>query len=160
MPNIPMTAGGKQRLQEELKELKEVKRPEISAAIGAARALGDLKENGEYHAAREQQAFIEGRINYLEALLSNAEVIDIGKIPNTGRVIFGVTVDLEDINTEKSLRYQIVGEEESNVKLGKISLTSPLARALIGKEEGDIIDVETPTGLASYEIIKVHHIVA
>ena len=157
MSKVPMTLTGKLALQEEVKNLKEVERPRISKLIAEARAHGDLKENGEYHAARERQAFVEGRIEYIDSLLSMVEVIDVTRIPNTGRVIFGVTVDLVNIDNDDEVTYYIVGEEEANIKLGKISITSPLVRAMVGKREGDVVDVETPTGVVSYEILKVHH---
>lgn len=157
MRKTPMTVNGKQKLQEELENLKRVVRPQVINAIAEARAHGDLKENAEYHAARERQSFVEGRIEYLEALLSHAEVIDISRIPHTGRVIFGVTVKLINTDNDDVLVYQIVGEDEADIKQSKISITSPLARAMIGKEEGDIIDVQTPAGLLSYEIDAVQH---
>ena len=157
MKKIPMTVSGKHKLQEELEHLKRVVRPEIISSIAEARAHGDLKENAEYHAARERQSFAEGRIEHLEAVLSHAEVIDVTKIPHTGRVIFGVTVDLINTDNDEPLVYQIVGEQEADIKAGKISISSPLARAMIGKEEGDIVEIQTPAGLLSYEIEKVRH---
>lgn len=154
----PMTVGGEQTLQAELKELKSVARPRVIAAIAEAREHGDLKENAEYHAAREQQGFIEGRIQELEAKLSNSQVIDVKTLPQTGKVLFGTTVSLVNVDTEESVRYQIVGEDEASVKLGKISVTSPIARALIAKEEGDVVQVKTPGGDVEYEIDQVEHL--
>lgn len=157
MSTIPLTVQGAEKLHRELESLKH-KRPEISKAIAEARAHGDLKENAEYHAARESQGLTEARIRDLEGKLSLATVIDITKIANTGRVIFGVTVHLFEIDKEKEVVYQIVGEEESNVDQGKISINSPLARALIGKSEGDELEVTTPSGVVAYEILKVEHV--
>jgi transcription elongation factor GreA len=157
MRKIPMTVGGKTKLQEELDHLKRVVRIEVINAIAEARAHGDLKENAEYHAARERQSFVEGRIEQLESVLSRAEVIDVTRIPHTGRVIFGVTVQLINTDNDDIIIYQIVGEEEADIKAGKISVTSPLARAMIGKEEGDVIEVQTPAGIISYEIGVVRH---
>jgi transcription elongation factor GreA len=157
MKRIPMTVSGKHKLHDELEHLKKIVRPEIIAAIAEARAHGDLKENAEYHAARERQSFTEGRIEHLEAVLSHAEVIDVKRIPHTGRVIFGVTVDLINTDNDEILIYQIVGEQEADIKAGKISISSPLARAMIGKEEGDVVEIHTPAGLLSYEIEKVRH---
>jgi transcription elongation factor GreA len=155
---VPLTAQGAEKLREELRELKNVVRPRIIAAIATAREHGDLKENAEYHAAREQQSFTEGRIADLTAKLSNAQVIDITEIKPTGKVIFGVTVDLIEEETGKEVTYQIVGEDEADIKVGKISVTSPIARALIGKEEGDIAEVQAPGGIKEYEILAVKHI--
>jgi transcription elongation factor GreA len=152
-----MTVQGKQKLEEELEQLKRFERPAVINAIAEARAHGDLKENAEYHAARERQSFLEGRIEQLEAILSQIEVIDVTRIPHTGRVIFGVTVSLINLDNDESIVYQIVGEHEADIKLGKISITSPLARALIGKEEGDVIEIQTAGGLISYEIEQVRH---
>jgi transcription elongation factor GreA len=152
---VPMTAQGAEKLREELKELKGTARPTVINAIAEARAHGDLKENAEYHAAREQQGFIEGRIKEIEYKLSNAQVIDIAKLPQTGKVIFGTTVLLEDEESGAESRYQIVGEDEANIKAGRISVNSPIARALIGKEEGDVAHVQTPSGSKSFEIIEV-----
>lgn len=157
MRKIPMTVQGKQKLEEELEQLKRFERPAVINAIAEARAHGDLKENAEYHAARERQSFLEGRIEQLEAILSQIEVIDVTRIPHTGRVIFGVTVSLINLDNDESIVYQIVGEHEADIKLGKISITSPLARALIGKEEGDVIEIQTAGGLISYEIEQVRH---
>jgi len=158
MSQVPMTKQGEVKLREELDQLKTVERPRIIQAIAEARAHGDLKENAEYHAAREQQGFTEGRIREIEAKLADARVIDVTAIPHTGAVIFGVTVDLINCETEEALRYQIVGDDEADVKQGKISISSPVARALIGKEEGDAAVVRTPAGDVEYEIDQVHHI--
>ena len=157
MSKIPMTKFGESSLRDELQRLKQVERPRIVAAIAEAREHGDLKENAEYHAAREQQGFCEGRIKDIEAKLSHAQVIDVTQIENTGKVIFGVTVTLINLETEQSVTYQIVGEDEADVKNGKISVTSPIARGLIGKEEGDEVSVTTPGGVVEYEIDSVEH---
>ena len=158
MPQVPMTKAGEARLREELNHLKTVERPRIIQSIAEAREHGDLKENAEYHAAREQQGFTEGRIQEIEAKLADARIIDVTGIPHTGKVIFGVTVDLINCETEDLLRYQIVGDDEADVKCGKISISSPVARALIGKEEGDLAVVRTPSGEVEYEIDRVQHI--
>ena len=158
MSKIPMTKAGETSLREELQHLKQVERPRIVAAIAEAREHGDLKENAEYHAAREQQGFCEGRIKDIEAKLSHAQVIDVTQIENTGKVIFGVTVTLINLETDQSVTYQIVGEDEADVKNGKISVTSPIARGLIGKEEGDEVSVTTPGGVVEYEIDTVEHL--
>lgn len=150
-----MTVQGMQKLQEELSNLKLVQRPEISKAIGEARELGDLKENAEYHAAREQQGFIEGRIQEIESKLSMSQVVDISKLTNNGRVVFGATVELLNLDNQAVTTYQIVGEDEADVKLGKISVESPIARAMIAKEQEDVIEVQTPNGLLSFEIVRV-----
>ena len=152
-----MTKFGESSLRDEVQRLKQVERPRIVAAIAEAREHGDLKENAEYHAAREQQGFCEGRIKDIEAKLSHAQVIDVTQIENTGKVIFGVTVTLINLETEQSVTYQIVGEDEADVKNGKISVTSPIARGLIGKEEGDEVSVTTPGGVVEYEIDSVEH---
>ena len=157
MSKIPMTKSGESSLRDELQRLKQVERPRIVAAIAEAREHGDLKENAEYHAAREQQGFCEGRIKDIEAKLSHAQVIDVTQIENTGKVIFGVTVTLINLETDQSVTYQIVGEDEADVKNGKISVTSPIARGLIGKEEGDEVSVTTPSGVVEYEIDSVEH---
>ena len=157
MSKIPMTKFGESSLRDELQRLKQVERPRIVAAIAEAREHGDLKENAEYHAAREQQGFCEGRIKDIEAKLSHAQVIDVTQIENTGKVIFGVTVTLINLETDQSVTYQIVGEDEADVKNGKISVTSPIARGLIGKEEGDEVSVTTPGGVVEYEIDSVEH---
>lgn len=153
-----MTVAGEARLREELERLKKVERPRISQAIAEAREHGDLKENAEYHAAREQQSFTEGRIMEIEGKLAEAQVIDVTKIAKTGKVIFGVTVDLINVETDETVRYQIVGEDEAEVKSNKISVTSPIARALIGKEEGDVVVVRAPGGDIEYEIDEVQHV--
>ena len=158
MRQVPITEAGAKLLKAELEELKSVKRPKVIAAIAEARAHGDLKENAEYHAAREQQSFIEGRIQELESKLSNCQIIDVTKMPNTGKVVFGVTVTIFNITTEEELKYQIVGEDEADIKLNKISVTSPVARALIGKQIDDEAVVVTPSGESTYEIISVDYI--
>ncbi|MCF7981668.1 MAG: transcription elongation factor GreA [Pseudomonadales bacterium] len=158
MSKVPMTKYGAQKLRQELEQLKTVERPRIIAAIAEARAHGDLKENAEYHAAREQQGFVEGRIKEIEAKLSNAQVIDATAIENVGKVIFGVTVEIENIETGQTISYQIVGEDEADIKQKKVSVTSPIARALIGKLEGDLVQVKVPDGIVEYEIIEVQHI--
>ena len=158
MSKIPMTKAGEASLREELQRLKQVERPRIVAAIAEAREHGDLKENAEYHAAREQQGFCEGRIKDIEAKLSHAQVIDVKQIENTGKVIFGVSVTLINIETQQVMTYQIVGEDEADVKKGKISVTSPIARGLIGKEEGDEVVVTIPGGVVEYEIDTVEHL--
>ncbi len=155
MRKVPMTVGGAEKLRAELQELKVVQRPRIVQAIAEARAHGDLKENAEYHAAREQQSFCEGRIKEIEGKLADSEVIDISKIPNTGKVIFGSTVSLYNVDTEKSVTYQIVGEDEADVKSGRISYSSPFARAMMGKQVGDEIVVKAPGGDQAYEVEKV-----
>jgi len=155
---FPMTVQGAKALELELEDLKKVQRPRITQAIAEARAHGDLKENAEYSAAREQQSFCEGRIQEIEGKLANAQIIDVAKLPHTGKVIFGTTVTIVNIETEQSVTYQIVGDDEANVKLNKISVNSPIARALIGKEEGDVAIVRAPGGDAEYEIDKVEHL--
>jgi transcription elongation factor GreA len=146
---------GAQRLREELDQLKSVKRPEIINAISEARAHGDLKENAEYHAAREQQSFIEGRIKQLEGELSHAEVIDVAQLNAGSRVVFGATVTLADVETDEEKKYQIVGDLEADIKLAMIAISSPLARALIGKNEGDSVVIDAPAGQREYEIVSV-----
>jgi transcription elongation factor GreA len=153
-----MTAAGAEKLQAELKSLKSESRPKIIKAIAEARAHGDLRENAEYHAAREQQGFVEGRIKEIEGKLSHANVIDVTRLPKTGRVVFGTTVVLADEETGQEVRYRIVGEDEADAREGRISLTSPIARALIGKEEGHVADVQTPGGARSLEIVEVLYI--
>ena len=154
----PMTVLGEQKLREELEQLKKVERPRIVQAIAEAREHGDLKENAEYHAAREQQSFTEGRIMEIEGKLGNAQVIDVTAIPKTGKVIFGTTVALINVETDEEVTYRIVGEDESDVKANLISVTSPIARALVGKEEGDVVVVKAPGGDIEYEIDEVQHI--
>ena len=158
MNKVPMTIAGEAALREELTQLKTVDRPRISKAIGIAREHGDLKENAEYHAAREQQSFAEGRIIEIESKLAGAQVIDVTAITKTGKVIFGTTVDLINIETDNEVTYRIVGEDEANIKQNLISVGSPVARALIGKEEGDVVVVRAPAGDIEYEIDQVHHI--
>ncbi len=155
---VPMTVEGESSLREELKHLKTVERPRIVTAIAEAREHGDLKENAEYHAAREQQSFAEGRIQQIESRLADAQVIDVTQLPKTGKVIFGVTVTLINIDTDESVTYKIVGDDESDLKENKVAYTAPLARALIGKEEGDEVCVVTPGGETEYEIEKVEYL--
>ncbi|MFP1683623.1 transcription elongation factor GreA [Alloalcanivorax sp. C16-1] len=157
MQRVPMTVAGADALRKELDQLKKVDRPRISAAIAEAREHGDLKENAEYHAAREQQGFCEGRIQEIEGKLSNAQIIDITSLENTGKVIFGVTVTILDVDTDEEKVYQIVGDDESDIKNGKLSVNSPIARGLIGREEGDVVQIETPGGVKEYEVDKVEH---
>jgi transcription elongation factor GreA len=158
MSKVPLTKRGAEKLREELKNLKNVERPRVIEAIAEARAHGDLKENAEYHAAREQQGFIEGRIKEIEGKLSHAQVIDVTAMPNTGKVIFGTTVDLSDEDSGEEFSYQIVGEDEADIKSGLISVNSPIARALIGKQEGDVVTVTTPGGDRNYEILEVRYV--
>lgn len=158
MQQHPMTPEGEAVLKEELHTLKTKTRPEIIEAIAVARAHGDLKENAEYHAAREQQSFAEGRIQELEAKLSHARVIDVKTIPNQGTVVFGATVQLHHIQDETDITYRIVGSDEANIKQKKISYTSPIGRALIGKKLDDVVVVNTPGGMVEYEIIAVDYI--
>jgi transcription elongation factor GreA len=152
-----MTAKGAEKLRAELNELKTVRRPAVIAAIAEAREHGDLKENAEYHAAREQQGFIEGRIKEIEAKLSNAQIIDVAALNAGGKVVFGATVVLLDINTDEEKTYQIVGEDEADIKNNMISVTSPIARALIGKEEGDEVTLQAPGGTHEFEILEVRY---
>ena len=153
----PMTAKGALRLRAELEELKSVKRPAVIHAIAEARAHGDLKENAEYHAAREQQGFIEGRIKQLEGELSHAEIIDVSKLNAGSKVVFGASVTLADVETDEEKKYQIVGDLEADIKLGLIAISSPVARALIGKHEGDSVTIEAPGGTREYEIVGVSY---
>jgi transcription elongation factor GreA len=155
---IPMTVEGAERLRLELENLKKNERPRIVKAIAEAREHGDLKENAEYHAAREQQSFCEGRIQEIESKLSNAQIIDIKTIAESNRVIFGTTVNLINVETEEAVTYQIVGEDEADIKSNKISVSSPIARALVGKEVGDVAVVKAPSGDIEYEIDAVRHI--
>ncbi len=157
MNKFPMTVEGEKALRNELEQLKKVDRPKIVAAIAEAREHGDLKENAEYHAAREQQGFCEGRVQDIEAKLSNSQIIDIASIPEGEKVIFGVTVRIINIDTDEKITYRIVGEDEANIKNNKISVTSPIARALIGKEIGDTVVVNAPGGDIEYEIDDVKH---
>ena len=158
MNKVPMTIRGHELLQEELKRLKSVDRPEVIQAIAEARAHGDLKENAEYHAAKEQQGFIEARIKDLEGKLSNLQIIDVTAIDAKGKVVFGSTVELLDEETGKEIVYKIVGEDEANIKEGLISYTSPIARALIGNNEGDVVSFSAPGGEKQYEVIEVRYV--
>ncbi|CRN05485.1 transcription elongation factor GreA [Pseudomonas fulva] len=158
MTKYPMTVQGARALEEELLFLSKTERPRLSQAIGEARELGDLKENAEYHAAREEQGMVEARIRDIEGRLQNSVVIDVTTIAHTGKVIFGTTVDLENTETGDQVTYQIVGEDEADVKKGKLSSSAPIARAIIGKEEGDTVVVKTPNGTVEYEIVEVKHI--
>ena len=158
MSKVPLTVSGAQRLREELQRLKSVERPRIINAIADARAHGDLKENAEYHAAKEQQSFIEGRIADIESQLANAQIIDVTTLNASGKVVFGTTVDLVDEESGDAVTYQIVGDLEADIKQGKISVSSPIARALIGREEGDVAVVKAPGGDRHYEITAVHYI--
>lgn len=160
MSKVPMTVLGAEKLRSELHRLKQQERPKVITAISDAREHGDLKENAEYHAAREQQSFIEGRIKEIENKLANAQIIDVRKMEanGNGRVIFGVTVHLVNLDSEEEVTYKIVGEDEADIKSGKISFTSPIARALIGKAEGDSVDVAAPSGVIPYEISRVEYI--
>jgi len=158
MSKVPMTVQGAEQLRQELDNLKKVERPRIIAAIAEARAHGDLSENAEYHAAKEQQSFIEGRIAEVESKLSSAQVIDPTTVNAEGRVVFGATVELLDVDSDSEVTYQIVGDDEADIDQGKISISSPIARALIGKEEGDEIVVKVPDGERNYEILKVRYI--
>ena len=158
MDKIPMTVQGAEALREELDRLKSEERPRIIKAIAEAREQGDLRENAEYQYAKEEQGFIEGRIHDLESKLANAQIIDVAKIPCTGKVIFGVTLMLLNLDNDEEITYQIVGDEEADIKVNKLSVYSPIARALIGKQEGDEVSVETPGGQVEYEILEVQHI--
>lgn len=158
MQKFPMTVEGAETLRNEIHDLKTVQRPQVIASIAEAREHGDLKENAEYHAAREQQGFIEARLADYEARLSNAQIIDVKAIEPTGKVIFGTTITMLNLDNDKEVTYKIVGEHEANVKQGMLSVTSPIARALIGKEEGDEVRIETPGGVQLYEILTVEHI--
>ena len=155
MKRTPMTLRGAAALRAELKRLKSESRPSVIKAIAEARGHGDLSENAEYHAAREQQGFIEGRITDIERKLANAEVIEPGKLPNTGKVVFGALVELEDQADGTRVAYQVVGEDEADIRAGRISVTSPIARALVGKRQGEVVDVAAPGGTRSYEIVAV-----
>ena len=158
MQRFPMTIEGAKALEEELQRLKTTERPRISKAIAEAREHGDLKENAEYHAAREEQGFIEGRIADIEGKLSAVQIIDIRSIPYTGKVVFGSTVTIINVETDESKNYRIVGDDEADIKQGRISAASPIARGLLGKSEGDSVEIETPGGKVEYEIEKVEHI--
>jgi transcription elongation factor GreA len=158
MNQSPLTAAGAERLKKELQELKTVRRPAVIEAIATAREHGDLKENAEYHAAREEQGFIEGRVKALESAISNSQIIDVTKLNANGRVVFGSTVDLFDVGTEEEVSYQIVGDIEADINENRIAISSPIARALIGKEEGEEVIVEAPAGTKEYEITGVHYV--
>ena len=153
-----MTAKGAERLREQLTRLKTIERPRIIEAIAEARAHGDLSENAEYHAAREQQSFVEGRINTIESAIAEAQIIDVSTLDGGGKVVFGATVDLLNLESDEEVMYQIVGEEEADIDQGLISITSPIARALIGREEGDIAGVDAPGGVKEYEVLEVKYI--
>jgi transcription elongation factor GreA len=153
----PITVRGAERLRAELRRLKSEERPAVIKAIAEARGHGDLSENAEYHAAREHQGFIEGRIKEIEHRLSHTEIIDVSKLPQTGKVVFGTTVELEGADDGVRVTYQIVGEDEADIRQGLIAITSPIARALVGKEEGDTVEVQAPGGVRSYEIVKVRY---
>ena len=157
MSKAPMTAKGAQKLREQLKELKTVDRPRITQAIAEARAHGDLSENAEYHAAREQQSFLEGRIAAIESALADAQIIDVKSVNANGAVVFGATIDLMNLANDEEVTYQIVGEMEADIEQSLISITSPIARALIGKQEGDVVTVNAPGGEVEYEILEVRY---
>jgi transcription elongation factor GreA len=158
MKKFPLTQRGADLLREELKRLKFTERPKLSRAIATAREHGDLRENAEYHAAKEQQSFVEGRIKEVETKLSNAEIIDISRLETGGRIVFGATVNLADVDSGVEVSYQIVGEDEADIKSGLISITSPIARAIIGKRAGDEVAVEAPSGRKCYEITQVRYV--
>jgi len=158
MIKVPMTVVGALKLREELNRLKSVERPRIIEAISEARAHGDLKENAEYHAAKEQQSFLEGRISEVENKLANAQIIDVTKLPKNGRVVFGTTVNLINVTNDEKVSYKIVGDDEADIKQSMISVNSPIARAMIGKNEGDSVVVQTPSGEVEYEVDKVNYI--
>lgn len=157
MRKSPLTARGAAKLRQELERLKSIERPQVIEAIAEARGHGDLKENAEYHAARERQGFIEGRISELEDKLSNAEVIDVSTLAGNRRIVFGATVELVDLATEEGVSYQIVGDGEAEVDQGQISISSPIARALIGREQGDVAEVDAPGGRREYEVVSVRY---
>jgi transcription elongation factor GreA len=157
MKRTPMTLRGAEALRAELKRLKTEARPNVIKAIAEARGHGDLSENAEYHAAREQQGFIEGRIGELESKLSTAEIIDTSRMTNTSKIVFGASVELESQDDGGAVTYQIVGEDEADIRAGRISITSPIARALVGKSEGDVVDVDAPGGVKSFEVVSVHY---
>ncbi len=158
MTKSPMTKRGADKLRKELEELKTVARPRIIKAIAEARAHGDLRENAEYHAAREEQGFTEGRIAEIEHKLSHAQIIDVTQVDAGGRVVFGATVELLNLDTDEEVRYQIVGEDEADIKQGLVSIRSPIARALIGKLEGEEVEVQTPSGRQDYELLAVQYV--
>lgn len=155
MQKVPMTKIGAQQLHDELARLKSIERPNIIAAISEARSHGDLSENAEYDAAKEKQSFVEGRIAEIESKLSHAQIIDLSTIDSDGKIVFGATIQLLDIETEETVSYQIVGDDEADVKLSKISVNTPVARSLIGKQSGDIVKVKVPSGVKEYEILAV-----
>jgi transcription elongation factor GreA len=155
---VPITARGAEKLQKELQQLKSVERPKVIAAIAEAREHGDLKENAEYHAAREQQSFIEGRIAEINGKLGNAQIIDVTSLGEVDKVVFGATVDLVEEESGNEVTYQIVGEDEADINEGRISITSPIARALIGKQEGDIAEVQAPGGVKEYEVVEIRYV--
>lgn len=155
---MPITARGAEKLRAELEQLKSVARPNVIKAIAEARAHGDLKENAEYHAAREQQGFIEGRIGEIESKLATAQIIDVTQLPANGRVVFGATVVVSDVDNGQKMTYQIVGEDEADIKTGLISINSPIARALIGKTEGEEVEAKVPSGVRTFEIIEVRYV--
>jgi len=157
MSKLPITAKGAQRLRQQLKVLKTVDRPRISRAIGEARAHGDLSENAEYHAAREQQSFLEGRIAAIENALSNSQIIDVTTLNHDGKVVFGATIELMNLDNDEEATYQIVGEIEAEIEKGLISVTSPIARALIGRKEGEVVEVNAPGGVIQYEILEIRY---
>ena len=158
MQKIPLTVAGAEKLKAELQQLKSVARPEVIAAIAEARAHGDLSENAEYEAAKDRQGFIEGRIAELESKLSHAQIIDPKEIHAEGKIVFGATVTVSDLETDEEATYQIVGDDEADIKIGKISVNSPIARAMIGKEEGDVAEVQAPSGVREYDILNVQYI--
>lgn len=158
MPTIPLTARGADRLRAELKHLKTVERPQVIDAIAEARAQGDLSENAEYDAARERQAFVEARIKELDGTLSNAQIIDPSELDVDGKAVFGATVEIENLDTGDRLTYQIVGDVEADIRANLISVSSPVARALIGKQEGDVVEVHAPAGVREYEIISIRYV--
>ncbi|HUN00587.1 MAG: transcription elongation factor GreA [Halothiobacillus sp. 20-53-49] len=158
MQQTPMTTAGAAKLEAELKQLRSIERPRIIQAIAEARELGDLKENAEYHAAREEQGFVEGRIKEIEAKLSHAHIIDISRIPPAEKVIFGATTQVLDVDTDEEITYKIVGDDEADIKLNMISIHSPIARALVGKSVGDEVRIETPGGVRLFEIMQVSYV--
>jgi transcription elongation factor GreA len=158
MSKVPLTVRGAEKLRAELEQLKRVERPKVIQAIAEARAHGDLKENAEYHAAREQQGFIEGRIKDIEGKLSHAHIIDVTKLHHTGKVVFGVTVDVLELDTDEEHTFQIVGEDEADSRQGLISISSPIARGLIGKVEGDVAAIEVPGGVREFEILEIRYV--
>ena len=158
MQKIPLTVAGAEKLKAELQQLKSVARPEVIAAIAEARSHGDLPENAEYEAAKDRQGFIEGRIAELESKLSHAQIIDPKEIHAEGKIVFGATVTVSDLETDEEATYQIVGDDEADIKIGKISVNSPIARAMIGKEEGDVAEVQAPSGVREYDILNVQYI--